>query len=96
MEGLVGWEIGGGEILSNIKSSELPAELNSAINNLKESEVSEEAGRELFNMFEKYENIGDFRSDTLSDINAGLNTIASGIRVVTSILSLFGAQPIDR
>ena len=62
MEGLVGWEIGGGEILSNIKSSELPAELNSAINNLKESEVSEDAGRDFFNMFEKSASIVEFSS----------------------------------
>ena len=37
-----------------------------------------------------------YRGDTLSDISSGLNVVASGIRVITTILSLLGAQTVDR
>ena len=93
MEGLLGWELtGGGQ--SNF--DKLPMGWNSAINNRKDSDSSEDVGRKFVNMLEKYEKIGEYRSNTLSDINAGLNTIATGINVITTILSLFGAQPVDR
>ena len=38
----------------------------------------------------------EFRSDALNDINAGLSILASGIKVITSLLSLFGAEAVDR
>ena len=93
MEGLLGWELtGGGQ--SNFDKS--PIGWSSAINYGKDSDSSEDIGRKFVNMLEKYEKIGEYRSDTLSDINAGLNTIATGINVITTILSLFGAQSVDR
>ena len=38
----------------------------------------------------------EYRSDTLSDISSGLNMVASGIKMITTILSLFGADTVDR
>ena len=37
-----------------------------------------------------------YRGDTLSEISSGLNLLASGIKVVTALLSLFGADNVDR
>ena len=36
------------------------------------------------------------RADTLNEIHSGLNTIGSIIKIVTTVLSLFGADNIDR
>ena len=36
------------------------------------------------------------RAGTLNDIHSGLNTIGSIIKIVTTVLSLFGAENIDR
>ena len=46
--------------------------------------------------FGRKRSLEEFRSDTLSDISSGLNVLASGIRVITTILSLFGADTVDR
>ena len=36
------------------------------------------------------------RAGTLNEIHSGLNTIGSIIKIVTTVLSLFGAENIDR
>ena len=36
------------------------------------------------------------RADTLNEINTGLNTLSNIIKIVTTVLSLFGADNIDR
>lgn len=36
------------------------------------------------------------RADTLNEINSGLNTLGNIIKIVTTVLSLFGADNIDR
>jgi len=48
---------------------------------------------------EKYarkRSLEQYRSDTLSEISSGLNVLASGIKVITTIFSLFGAESVDR
>ena len=53
-------------------------------------------GRKFSEMSERSRSLEEYRGDTLSDINSGLNMIASGIKVITTILSLFGADTVDR
>ena len=38
----------------------------------------------------------EFRGDTLSDLNSGLSLLASGIKIVSTILTLLGAENNDR
>ena len=37
-----------------------------------------------------------FRGDTLSDLNSGLSLLASGIKIISTILTLLGAENNDR
>ena len=46
--------------------------------------------------FVRKRSLDQYRGDTLSDISYGLNMLASGIKVITTILSLFGADTVDR
>ena len=56
-------------------------------------------GEKISGFGEKYarkRSLEQYRSDTLSEISLGLNVLASGIKVITTILSLFGAESVDR
>ena len=53
-------------------------------------------GRKFADMDEKGHSLEEYRGDTLNDISSGLNLVASGIKVITTILSLFGADTVDR
>ena len=53
-------------------------------------------GRKFADMEERGRYLEEYRGDTLSDISAGLNMLSSGIKVITTILSLFGADTVDR
>ena len=46
--------------------------------------------------YAKKRSLETYRSDALSDISSGLNVVASGIRVITTILSLLGAGTVER
>jgi hypothetical protein len=37
------------------------------------------------------EAVEGFRSDTLNDINSGLKVLATGIQIISTILTMFGA-----
>ena len=39
---------------------------------------------------------GQFRGDTLTDINSGLRVVATGIQIISTILTLLGAETTDR
>ena len=47
-------------------------------------------------MEERGHSLEEYRGDTLNDISSGLNMVANGIKVITTILSLFGADTVDR
>ena len=64
-------------------------------NNEKEAAI-EHFGRQFASMEESDNFLEEFRSDTLNDISSGLNVLASGIKVITTILSLFGAESVYR
>ena len=56
-------------------------------------------GRKFSEMVESRgfsESLEEFRGDTISDIHDGLNFLATGIKIVTTILTLFGAESVDR
>ena len=59
-----------------------------------EREIFENLGRKFLSMSDNI--LEEYRSDTLNDISSGLNMVASGIKVITTILSLFGADTVDR
>jgi len=65
-------------------------------NNRDEEEKIAGFARKFQNILQPSHSLEQFRSDTLNDINSGLNLIASGIKVITTILSLFGADTVDR
>ena len=59
-------------------------------------DIVDHLGRNVENIDDPGDYLEEYRSDTLNDINAGLNVIASGIKVITTILALFGADTTDR
>ena len=67
------------------------------IDNLHDKEAAIASfGRRFSDMEEKGHSFEEYRGDTLNDISSGLNLVASGIKVITTILSLFGADTVDR
>ena len=65
------------------------------ITNLSDEEAKfASMGRQFLAMSEH--SLEEYRGDTLNDISSGLNMVASGIKMITTILSLFGADTVDR
>ena len=62
----------------------------------KREDTIDDLERNVENLDAPGDYLEDYRSDTLNDINAGLNVIATGIKVITTILALFGADNTDR
>ena len=76
--------------LKSDRNSEINADLGD-----KEAKIAS-FGRKFGDISQNGRSLEQYRGDTLSDISSGLNMLASGIKVITTILSLFGADTVDR
>ena len=105
MEGVVGF--GDHSAIGSTYSAVVPIEnrfmrkhiddKSDIIDNLHDKEAAIASfGRKFADMDEKGHSLEEYRGDTLNDISSGLNMVASGIKVITTILSLFGADTVDR